>query len=156
MGLDLGFEFDAVVSFIPARIDKDGMRQLFHDVPEELKSLARDLLDKQWNIYVVKQTRGRCYARAKVITIPSWVLNPPRSLVNHIKNGSALKYKTWYIAHEFAHAYDECRHNHGPEFMEWLKRICPKDCIEYETEYKPRNAKSAGIGQKDWNDLLEL
>jgi len=145
--LELGIS--SVPKFIPSMISKDHMGKIFQDVPEEVKKWARDLRDHQgWRIYSVKQTRGRCYPREKVITIPVWAIER-----------KDITFKIWYISHELAHAYEGCLDSHGPRFMEWLKRICPANCIEHELGYKPRNAAAAGIGEKKknkWDDLLEL
>jgi hypothetical protein len=92
-----------------------------------------ELSRQGWEFYVVKQSRGRCQMAYKTCTVPLWVLSAPKDK------------QTWYLAHEMAHAYDACRHKHGPEFMEWLKKICPTDCLHYELGYKPRNASAAGI-----------
>ena len=131
---DLGFEeIEPFTSFTPANIITEAYPLLFRDVPKEVKEYAKELLAKDWTIHPVRQDRGRCYARAKVITIPEFAIN------------RGVEFKTWYISHEIAHAYDKCIHNHGPEFMEWLKKICPENCIHFELGYKPRNAAAAGI-----------
>lgn len=130
----LGFGED-IRRFIPDSISQTHMPLLFKDVPEEIKQHARTLLAQGWKFYTVKQSRGRCYGGwRKVITIPTWVIDR-----------QDLSYRIWYICHEMAHAYDNCKHNHGPEFMEWLKKLCPEEHIIHELGYKPRNAKAAGI-----------
>ena len=134
----LDLDIDPYTSFNPKCISRDHMPLIFAGVPDSLKVSARALLNDGWKIWAVRQSRGRCYFRAKVITIPVWVITDPR-----------IGQKIWYIAHEMAHAYDECRHNHGPEFMEWLKKLCPPEHIHWELTYKPRNARSAGIGAFD-------
>lgn len=129
---DLGFSSNPV--FMPDSISTELTPTMFSSCPESVKDFARAKRTEGWRFYVVNQTRGRCYADAKkVITIPTWVYRKSQKKI------------IWYISHELAHAYDECKHSHGPEFMEWLKKICPSDCIHYELEYKPRNAASAGI-----------
>lgn len=131
--LELGV--DNRPKFMPDLISVDHMPLLFKDVPEEIKNHARNLRDQGWRFYTVRQRNGKCYRGwRKVITIPVWVIDK-----------KPLGYKIWYICHEMAHAYDNCLHNHGPEFMEWLKRLCPTEHIHYELGYKPRNAKAAGI-----------
>ena len=120
--------------FIPNMISREHMPKIFENVPESVKYYARDLRDSEWRFYSVSQSRGTCYADHKVITIPVWVIDR-----------RDLGEKIWYISHEIAHAYDGCIHEHGPEFMEWLKRICPQEYWHYELGYKPRNAKAAGI-----------
>ena len=120
----------------PYNINREGMKLLFADVPESVKEYARELRNNRgWNFYAVDNNRGYCNLTDKVITIPMWVIR------SH-KPGE----KIWYIAHELAHAYDKCEHSHGPEFMEWLKQICPAEYVHWELTYKPRNAFAAGIG----------
>lgn len=121
-------------TFQPNKINVDGMAILFQNVPESVKNYARSLRDDRgWKFYSVNQTRGACYYREKVITIPMWAID------------KGVQYKTWYISHELAHAYDTARSNHGDPFMQQLKVICPSDCIHFELGYKPRNAARNGI-----------
>ncbi len=106
----------------------------------ELSSLKR--------IFVVNQRCGRAYLGRDAITIPEWVMR---------KEAGQIFY---YVAHEMAHffAYYKSyqtidgmrwrvipKQPHGPEFMHWFKKICPEDWWHYETNYKPRHAKAAGI-----------
>lgn len=133
MSLDL-LESGTPGFFLPDSIVPISLPQLFQNVPESVKQYARALLKDGWRIYCVSQSRGRCYGRERVITIPLWATKRDRTFI------------TWYISHELAHAYDRCLHNHGPQFMEWLKQICPADSIQHELGYKPRNARAAGIG----------
>jgi hypothetical protein len=97
-------------------------------------------------IYAVKQTRGRAFLKERRITVPTWACE---------KNITQPGYVTWYLAHEIAHiaqyAEDGYCDNHGQRFMKHLKRICPENCIDFELEYKPRNASKAGIG--NYEDL---
>ena len=141
MILDLGFESPAFTSFTPANISQEHYSKLFVGVAPVIRTHAIKLLKDDWKIHPVAQTRGRCYFNAKLITIPTWAID------------RSIEYKSWYIAHELAHAYDKCKHMHGPEFMEWLKIICPKEFIHYELGYKPRNASAAGIGKIDFDSL---
>lgn len=126
-------ELFAAPTFKPNMASAEYAKRVFTDVDASVKEYAKTLMDKNWSFYAVAQQRGRCYQNQRVITIPIWVIN---------RN---TREKVWYIAHEMSHAFDECRHEHGPEFMDWLKRICPQDCIHYELGYKPRNAAAAGI-----------
>lgn len=141
-------ELFAAPSFKPNMASLEFAPLVFKDVDESVKVHAKTLMDAGWSFYAVSQTRGRCYMREKVITIPIWVIK---------KN---TREKVWYIAHEIAHAMDKCQHDHGPEFMGWLIRICPQDCVHYELGYKPRNAAMAGIvdpnkkpAPVDWNKV---
>jgi hypothetical protein len=146
LGLDLGVSTEPV--FNPKSIVREYMPQIFINVPTELKLHAKSLLDDGWRIYSVDQNRGRCYSQAKLITIPVWVIR------DYISDPTK---KVWYIAHEISHAIDRCKHSHGPEFMEILIRVCPPNAIHHELGYKPRNARSAGIGVPRFNSqTLEL
>lgn len=140
---DLGFDINSM--WRPNNIWIDGMSKIFADVPESVKVFARQLRDERgWNFYAVDQRVGRCYYHHKVITVPKHaILNPQ------------LTYKIWYVSHEMAHAFNTFQtesgvmrayDSHGPKFMEQLIRICPENAIKHELGYKPRNAKSAGIG----------
>lgn len=99
-------------------------------------------------IYGVNQRRGRCYQQEQRITVPIWTMEETKKKPGYI---------IWYLAHELAHLAqwqeDQFTDNHGPRFMAWLKRICPKEYQHYEIEYKPRNAVAAGISRNDFNDL---
>jgi len=122
-------------SFRPNSIVSMSLPDLFSGVPESVKNHARKLIADDWRFYCVSQNHGRCYASFRVITIPAWAVKKDAG------------YKTWYISHEIAHALDHCLHNHGHEFMEWLrlKVVCPIESLHYELTYKPRNAAAAGI-----------
>lgn len=150
---DLGFEDLTSIPIIPRReVYKqraDLKSHIFKDCPEFVKDYARKLLADQWWILVADQDTGWCNAHYRTIVLPAWL---------YIKNRSA-DFKVWYVAHELAHAYDKCKHSHGPEFMEWLKRICPAECLYHELEYKPRNARQAGIrkpGEVDKDNIFDM
>lgn len=137
LGLGMG-EDDTVElthKFTPHNIVPDAALTLLRSLPESLKIIAREMMRADWNIYVVNQTRGRCYYRAKTITIPAWATSRDR-----VKPG----YSIWYTAHEFAHAYT-VSDMHGDRFMDRLIQTCPPEFIHYELGYKPRNAARAGI-----------
>ena len=124
-------------TFKPYAIAREFIPILFKDVDEQIKQYARPLVKElEWRIYTVNQSRGRCFYFDKTITIPIWTFE------------KQLAEREWYIAHELAHAYNflnKTNDHHGPMFMEWLKKICPKHAIHFELTYKPRNAKAAGI-----------
>ena len=95
-------------------------------------------LNKGWRFYVVEQERGRCYFQQRVITVPIWAIQ------------KGLDYRTWYLAHELSHflaSTNGYTGQHGAPFMEELVKICPKNCIHFETTYKGRNASMAGISR---------
>jgi hypothetical protein len=124
--------------FRPYMIATEYRASVFDGVPESVKEYARTLRDQHgWKFYPVSQSRGRCYYRPKVITIP----------VHAIVR--AIDYKTWYISHEMAHAYDASRSNHGDPFMRKLIEICPPEFVHHELGYKPRNAARNGIAKPD-------
>ena len=95
---------------------------------------ALELVDAGWVFKVSKGKRGYCYGTKKVITIPK-----------HALQSLHPGYDQYYLAHEMAHAKAGKVAAHGPEFMEWLKYLCPPEFVHYETGYKPRNAGAAGI-----------
>jgi hypothetical protein len=135
---------DIPYGFIPYKINNKAVKDIPSSSPESVKIYARKLIADGWKIYAVDQDRGRCYSRAKVITIPTWVIRI---------GGTKL---CWYFCHEMAHAYnyiDGTCDSHGPNFMLWLKQICPENCIEHELGYKPRNAAAAGIGKSPFLEL---
>lgn len=120
------------------------LTDLFSQCPESVKNYARKLIADGWRIYCVNQSRGRCYGGwKKVITIPKWAVE---------KDNSKPGYSVWYISHELAHAYEANKWDHGPEFMDWLIRICPPEFVHYELGYKPRNAMAAGIRKPGADD----
>lgn len=124
------------MSKIPAKIQ--WTESFLLDEMIEGISYANALCKQGWTFYVVDQTRGRCYYSKKQITIPM-----------HAWRRKADGYLLYYISHEAAHAYAGHEAGHGPEFMQWLKRICPSELVHYELAYKPKAAMAAGIAPKD-------
>lgn len=122
--------------FVPKMIDKTLNVSCLKDLPSSVLVRAKELVASGWRFYFVAQQRGRCYRKAKVITLPSWAMK------------REIQYRTWYICHEMAHTntFDV----HGPKFMAELIRICPADCVKFELGYKPRNATAAGIGVRKY------
>lgn len=107
-------------------------------------ALMRDrslIWPNDWRMYAVDQKRGRCYYHRRTITIPIWALQREQKEANYL---------SWYISHELAHMFSwredaKAEDGHGPNFMRWLKFICPEHCQHYEYNYKPRNAMAAGV-----------
>jgi len=134
--------------FIPNCINRDAMKTLFTGCSSQVKENGMNLVkENNWRFYCVDQSRGRCYLREQVITIPVFAMKRDHG------------FKEWYISHEMAHAYAWMIHKHwehGPEFMRELIRICPNEFIHYELGYKPRNAASAGITSKGVIDTSAL
>lgn len=91
-------------------IDTLTLKEIFEGIPEEVKEYARVLLKNEWKIRVTEQTRGWCLNKERNITLPLWMFKKD------------MTFRTWYISHELAHGFDKCKHLHGPEFMEWLKK----------------------------------
>lgn len=144
--LDLSVSAVSEPMFKPYLISRDNLATLFANVPEHVKTYARTLRDRDgWKFYPVNQDRGRCYYQGKVITIPVWAIQKDMA-------GNHPGYKTWYISHEMAHAYDLARSNHGDPFMRLLKEICPPEFVHWELEYKPRNAARNGISRPSSDD----
>lgn len=128
--------------FTPKSINTILMAGLFRHVDESVKIYGKELLNRGWRFYVVNQTRGQCYYKQNVITIPAWVCS------------RKIEEKIWYISHEMAHAFDVGKSVHGDSFMQWLIKICPERCLHYELGYKPRNARRNGIGIDNTLDAL--
>jgi len=105
-------------------------------VDQSLKGYWNELRTRGWRFYVVDQGAGRCYYGHRVITIPLRVI-PEKT--------AKIGYFTYYLAHEMAHVFAGHGAKHGQVFMDWLKKICPKEYWHYELEYKARNAAHAGI-----------
>lgn len=108
---------------------------------EELRSndFVQHFLPEGWDIYAVDQSCGTTYYDHDVMTIPTWIWNKSKGK------------QVWYIAHELAHAWAHIKHNHGNHgdpFMEELKKICPEEYQYHEFDYKPSNAKAAGLSKK--------
>ena len=115
--------------------------QLFSFLQTPLKSHFIDLTEMGFSVYVLSIRRGYCDSRVKEIVIPEFA-------ILRETNNKELGYLQWYVAHEFAHAFNAAAGTcdiHGPNFMEFLKKICPPEYIHYEFHYKPRNAARCGI-----------
>lgn len=142
LSLDLGLDEKVIVSYKPSNISIEGMKLLFQDVPESVKEYARTLRDKGWRFYACDQKSGWCIDGGhKIIVIPTYVIIPTHQWYRAHKIG----YKTYYIAHEMAHAFVGTHNGHNQIFMECFKKICPLEFQHWELEYKPREAKKAGI-----------
>lgn len=100
-----------------------------------------NLLPNDWSVYVTLTNTGRCSWQNKNITVPMWALDGPPPEDGY---GPDKEYAIYYFCHECAHIPNEGK-NHGPEFMEEFKRICPPHLWHYELDYKPRLARQAGI-----------
>lgn len=99
-----------------------------------------------WKFKATTQRRGWCSYSQQLITLPAWVL----AYATEQKYEKQKGFFTYYLAHEVAHALTSpYKPAHGQEFMNKLKRICPPAFIHYELEYKPREAKAAGISYQN-------
>lgn len=94
------------------------------------------------SIYVANLVRGHYKVRhdqsAQQLTVPIWVVS------------KGFDYLTYYVAHELAHGLsykDTKKMHHDQNFMYWFKKLCPVDFQHFELNYKPRNAKAAGISK---------
>jgi len=114
-------------------VESISLSELFNGVPESVRVYAREQIRAGWRFYPVNQCRGRCYYKAKAITIPLWVIQ-----------STLPGKKIWYISHELAHTYTS-GDIHGQKFMNQLKAICPQEHQHWEINYKPRTAIAAGI-----------
>ena len=96
-------------------------------------------------IYVTDSNNGRYRASIKTVTVPVWAYNHATK-----KTNDDSEYAIYYVAHELAHAWVHADgkgddSTHGARFYKWFKKLCPPQLWHYETEYKPRDAKRAGI-----------
>ena len=96
-------------------------------------------------IYVTDSNNGRYRPNIKTVTVPVWAYNHAIK-----KTNDDPEYAIYYVAHELAHAWVD--HDggkddspHGRKFYAWFKKLCPPHLWHYEIEYKPRDAKRAGI-----------
>ena len=121
------------------------MRKRVEKYDDMLRKKAAVLLknagyETDYKIYCCDTRRGWCSYTRETISIPKWA----------IEAGKGTNYWVYYLAHELAHAivndlyYIE---NHGPCFMTVFKKVCPSTLWKFELNYKPRNAKAAGIKQ---------
>lgn len=106
----------------------------------DLETKAIRLAAKLWpdhdcRIRVKRTRKGWAHPETREVTIPVWVMRSSRP-----------GYATYYVAHELAHIHAGT-HLHNSDFMESFKSLCPRSYWKYETEYKPRNARAAGIGK---------
>lgn len=134
------------ITFVPKDIEESKFMQasFWEQISESVLKVALAQKQLGWRFYLINANRGYCNYSYKVITIPTWVVG---------KNSSHKGYSDWYLSHELAHSIAGAFAKHGPQFMSTLKAICPKESIEYELEYKPRNAKAAGIGEITLDDI---
>ncbi len=102
-------------------------------------------------MYVTDSNNGRFRVNSMTVTVPLWAYEH-----THKKTKDDPRYAIYYIAHELAHAWvyvnGESRDRqggddsmHGKKFYKEFKRLCPPDLWHYELEYKPQDAKRAGI-----------
>ena len=123
-------------------------------VPPPVLKIKTDLMLQDWKFTIAAQSRGYCSYIKKLIVLPAWLWNP-RSIGSNLKTHGEQAttqtmnaYRTWYLCHEMSHALVGAYHNHDGTFMAKLMEICPEESLHYELGYKPRNAKSAGIGKR--------
>ncbi|WCD44309.1 hypothetical protein Tiera_053 [Polaromonas phage Tiera] len=122
---------------MPANIKASATRNLIATMNPALRPYYDMLCLRDWGFYVTDSARGYCYYAEREITVPLWVIE--KGVQGQI---------TQYFAHEMAHAFTSRMHQpHGSEFMANLIKICPAEFLHYEVNYKPRNAKAAGISK---------
>lgn len=139
----------------PARVWQEGTDYLRNQVIPFLA--ARAILPELLVVYAVKSHRGFAYFEQRRITVPMWAFSKFASTEPDY-NRKNIEYIQWYLSHEIAHIanyieFSKAQDNHGPNFMKHLIRICPQNALRFETGYKPRNSKAAGISDIDVNDL---
>lgn len=139
----------------PARVWNEGTVYLKNAILPVLQS--RTKLPEHMVIYAVNSARGFAYFKDRRITVPSWAFSKFKpSEPDYVRKN--IEHIQWYLAHEIAHIanyieFGPNHDNHGPNFMRHLIRICPPNATRFETGYKPRNSKAAGITEIDIKDL---
>ena len=95
-------------------------------------------------VYVAAVRRGLAHNASKRITVPAWVFDTSINFCGkaHVQGGNA--FAAYYLAHELSHVVS-LDSGHGRTFMLAFMRLCPAALQKYESVYKPRNAKAAGI-----------
>ena len=123
-------------------------------IPSDVLKIKTDLMLQDWKFTIAVQNRGYCSQSKRLIVLPVWLWNPRSMSLQLETHGEQATtqtmnaYRTWYLCHEMSHALVEVYHNHDAVFMRKLIEICPEESLHYELGYKPRNAKSAGIGKR--------
>ena len=110
-----------------------------------------------WTMYVTDSNCGRARYNVKTVTIPLWAWSLNKA--NAKKHNNNPEYRTYYICHELAHAWVDHKElnddsTHGRKFYEEFKRLCPPALWHFETEYKPRDAKRAGISTDPKTNII--
>jgi hypothetical protein len=93
-------------------------------------------------IYVTDQRAGYMKFLNGTIQVPRWIFSRAEKDIN---------YAVYYIAHELAHFHNwmnGIHEHHGQTFMLAFRELCPEECQGYEHDYKPRAAKTAGVGKR--------
>ena len=125
----------------PRKICKD-LQEIINSRVEELitKSKLSVKLKKQLReipAYICDQKQGVCFYDRGYFTIPLWAY----------KRGQ--DYFIYYVSHELAHWATRLvcpQHTgHSKYYYNYFKKICPIELMVYELDYKPKNAKDAGI-----------
>ncbi len=137
-----------------ARIWQEGTEYLRKQILPSLNQ--RIILPEYMVIYAVHSQRGYAFYKDRRITVPSWAFSPRDGRCKDEKE--RIEHLQWYLSHEIAHIanyieFGKDHDIHGPNFMRHLIRICPPNATRFEINYKPRNAKAAGISEINVNDL---
>lgn len=124
------------------RMPRNARPELSLQLEEHICALpfGTKLIQRGWLFAVTDTVRGWCRFTSKTITVPLWAWN------------RSTEYRIYYLAHEMAHAIGPHR-DHGAEFMRAFKHICPKELQHWELDYKPANARAAGISVPIPDDL---
>jgi len=110
--------------------------ELRKEIKEFSKISQQCIVHPDYTVWVVNQCRGICHYDKRYISIPLWAV---------IKG---KEFRTYYFCHEAAHSW-RLRGNHDREFMLKFMELCPKNCQHFELNYKPQQAKAAGISEKE-------
>jgi hypothetical protein len=121
-------------------------KKIMHEQSKELRERLANLniqIPDDYEIYVTDTAKGWHNRKNQTITVPLWAYN---ALGENKQHQNDPEYVIYYACHEIAHALAPLD-AHGPKFMKAFMEICPNHLHHYELNYKPRNAKAAGISQ---------
>lgn len=143
----------------PPRTDIELSWTLRNETVEKLTEYGREVYGRGTSAWVARLRRGTARYSTRRITVPAWAFDQNQKLGGGQRAGG--EFPTYYLAHELAHLAVHDAHGekarwlepHGPEFMDEFKKICPPELWHFETGYKPRNSRKAGISASPERNL---
>ncbi len=132
---------------------------LILDIIDNCKGLTENEKDKLKEIKLTIRKQRRGYGgwswvgnvRRHYVTIPLWTLENPKNARSqkNMTDAEAERYFEYYVLHELAHVLQHLDNpndsGHSELFYSHFTRICPEEIQHFESGYKPRLAKAAGV-----------